>query len=519
MNAPQSVERPAANRRSETQQRRVVGQVISSASTLTLLAVVVMVNYLAFRHYKRFDWTSEGMFTLSASSLKVLRDLDADVDVYVFLSQGEPQFGTTDELIRRYKAASPHVRTHQIDPERQEAEFKLLAQRFGVLLGSGANGEVRADVAAIVARGAKNWHVNRDDLLGWDAAGPGEPPGGAGEQLNVKAEQALTGAIVQVVSGRATKVCVTKGHGEWSVEENAERALSSLQRGLRHDNVEWKSVETLGVKQLPGDCDALFVLGPERAFSDAEAKLVLDYVRAGGNAWLGLDPVIDHDQILPTGFEGELKTLGVNLDRSLAVELSPEHLFSTSPLQFGVTSFGDHATTRAFKGRDHIVMVLARSLSVVAPSDRIEVLLRTSDKAFGATDLAHILAEGQAPARQAGDIAGPLDLAFAVQTRADSVDPSGAQKPGGRLIVTGDTDMLQPDFLDSPQHGNLDLARAWTGWLTQRNALIEIAPKKLKGGNIAFNQDSLGSLIIRVAVLLPGAMLLLGIAVWLQRRA
>ena len=92
-------------------------------------------------------------------------------------------------------------------------EFKVLAQRFGVLEGMTGTGQARADVAAVVAVGEKNWHVSRDDLAGWDMGGAG-----AGEeQLNVKAEQALTGAIVQVTSGRATKVCVTRStaNGRW----------------------------------------------------------------------------------------------------------------------------------------------------------------------------------------------------------------------------------------------------------------------------------------------------------------
>ena len=74
---------------------------------------------------------------------------------------------------------------------------------------------------------------------------------------------------MQVTSGRATKVCVTKGHGEWALEEGGERSLSSLQAGLRHDNITWQAFETLGKKEVPKDCDALFVLGPtERRFLD-----------------------------------------------------------------------------------------------------------------------------------------------------------------------------------------------------------------------------------------------------------
>jgi ABC-2 type transport system permease protein len=502
-------------------QRRVLGQVATSASSLLMLAVVLMVNYLAFRHYKRLDWTSVGMFTLSPKSVKVLDGLDKDIDLYLFLSQGEPNFQTTDELIKRYAARSRHLKAHYVDPEREASEFKLLAQRFGILQGTTGAGEVRADVAAVVVLGGKDWHINREDLVGWDAGGadPNEPQ----EQLNVKAEQALTGAIVQVTSGRATKVCVTRGHGEWGVDEGEDRSILALKTGLRHDNIEWEGIDTLGQKELPKTCDAVFVLGPQRAFSEAEAKLVVDYVQAGGNAWLALDPVIERDELLPTGFEASLKPLGVHIDRSLVVELSPKHLLSPSPLEFAVDGFGDHATTRPLKGQAHVVMALARSLSVEQATPQVEVLLRTSGEAFGATDITRITGEGKEPAKGPGDIAGPLDLALAVNTRplpeGDAAPGGAAEKPGGRLLVIGDSDLLQPALLESPELANFHLASAWTGWLTQREALIEIPPKQVKGGSIMFTQEGLSSLLFRVGVLLPAAALLLGVAVWFQRRA
>jgi ABC-2 type transport system permease protein len=509
-----AVEQGAAAKGTErgARQRRALERATISASTLLLVAIALMLNYLAFRHYRRMDWTSEGMFTLSAKSLAELRRLNEDVDVYLFLSQAESGFMHVDELVRRYKAASPHLKVHYVDPDREPGEFKLLAQRFGVLEAMTGGGEVRADVAAVVARGDKNWHVSRDDLVGWDMGGEDQS-----EELNIKAEQALTGAIVQVISGRATRVCVTKGHGEWSLTEGEERSIAALKLGLRHDNIEWTEFETLGAKEVPKDCDALLVLGPQRAFSAIEARLIIDWVQAGGNALLALDPVIEHDQIQPTGFEEPLKSLNVRLDASLAIELDPKRLLSPNTVEFAITEFGDHVTTRALQGRAHVVVALARSLSLLQPSERVEPLLRTSDQAFGATDISRVMAADKEPVRAPGDIAGPLDLALAVRTGGGPDELK--DKPGGRLIVVGDSDLLASGLLEAPELANFHLASAWTGWLTERNALIEIPPKKVKGGSAMFSQDDLGGLLFRVGVLLPGAALLFGFMVWFTRRA
>ena len=160
------------------------------------------------------------------------------------------------------------------------------------------------------------------------------------------------------------------------------RALAvEPEAGLRHDNIAWEALETLGKKEVPKDCDALFVLGPQRAFSDAEAKLILDYVQKGGNALIALDPVIEHDEIQADRLRGRAQgrrctPRPIAGDRTRARSICCRRARSSSWSR----EFGDHVTTRVLKDRARVVMALARSLSVTEHSDTIEVLLRTSDK-------------------------------------------------------------------------------------------------------------------------------------------
>jgi hypothetical protein len=495
-------------------ERHILERISSSASSIFVIAIVAMVNYLAFRHYQRFDWTSQGLYTLSPKSKTVLRALNKDVDVYVFMSRGESSFAQTDELLKRYAAGSAHIKVHYVDPDRQASEFKLLAQRFGVAAGVIESGEARADVAAVVAIGDKNWHVSRDALVAPDFGGMGEESGG--EEVQLKAEQALTGAVVQVTSGRATKLCATAGHGEWSLDESAERSLVSLKRGLHHDNIEWQSLETLGQTSVPKACDAVLMIGPVHAVSEPEAKLLIDYVRGGGNLLLALDPVIEHDQVSSSGFEGPLRELGIRLDPALVLELNPERLLTRNTAEFVVTEFGDHATTRPLQHAARVFVSLVRSITPMSADGNVDILMRSSDKGFGKTAIAEIATDAQ-PARGPSDIEGPSVIAVA--TQLDRGAAGAAKKLGGRLIVIGDSDFMQGPLLESPELANFHLASAFVGWLAERPALIDIPPKKIKSGNIVFSQDDLWALFFRVAVLVPAAALILGVAVWLNRRA
>ena len=108
---------------------RAKEQALSGATTAFVVLILAMLNYLAFRHYERFDLTSEGMYTLSDKSKSVLKDLRDDVTVYLFMSRSEPSFADTDELLQRYKAASSHVLVQYVDPDREPGEFQILSQR------------------------------------------------------------------------------------------------------------------------------------------------------------------------------------------------------------------------------------------------------------------------------------------------------------------------------------------------------------------------------------------------------
>jgi hypothetical protein len=382
----------------------------------------------------------------------------------------------------------------------------MLAQRFGL-----TGGEDEA-VAAVVTSGEKRWNVKRDDMLAWDYGSVGAQEG---EQIDVKAEQALTGAIVQVVSGRPTKLCVTRGHGERSLEEGAERSLTGLQDVLKHDNVAWEAIGTLGKTTLPASCDAVYVLGPLRPFSDAEASALGDYLHKGGNALLALDPVVEHDEVQATGLEEMARELGVRIDPTLVIETNPEQLPGQNALEFLVTAFGEHATTRPLIGAGRVLLAMARGVDAAEVGGG-EILMRSSAESYAETNVAQLQGDAD-PQRDSSDMGGPISLAVAVRVGESEANPD--KQTGGRLIVIGDSDWMQKEVLEVPVFANDFLASAFTGWLAERPALIAVPPKKAKVGYITFTQDDVWSVMFRVVIMLPGAAFLFGVAVWLNRRA
>ena len=66
---------------------------------------------------------------------------------------------------------------------------------------------------------------------------------------------------------------------------------------------------------------------------------------------------------------------------------------------------------------------------------------------------------------------------------------------------------------------NRHFARFVTGWLTRRRTLISLPPKTMSGDPMHLTMDDLGGLRFRLLVLMPGAMILLGVSMWWSRRS
>ncbi|HEX6242639.1 MAG TPA: GldG family protein [Polyangiales bacterium] len=482
-----------------------------------LVAVLlVLVNYVSFRRYERWDLTQDRIFTLSERTDKLLAGLSKPVDIYVFMGANEPTYHELRELVTRYKAKTDKLTAHFVDPDREPTRFRVLSEKFGVRVGVGESGETSAEVAALVVSGDKRWVINRDDLLEVDF----DSLEGEGRNLKVKSvktEQALSGALVQVTSGRATRVCITEGHGEREYEEGTARGLLPMREELKRENIQSEVIRTQGVAVLPKECDAVYVLGPTKSFSADEAAVLKKYLDAGGNLLLALDPVISGESLTPTGLEELVQAYGVKVDTDVVVELDEQALLSPSPVEhFVVRNYGEHKIVRSLEQlRLPVVMTLARSLSLTE-GGLAKLLLKSSDKAYGETGLSQLAAGDDLKPGDA-DVKGPLTLGAVVDTKPPKQEGAPSQG-GGRLVVLGDSDWLDPTYLRQPQLANIDLLSGITGYLCEREALVAIAPRKVEGQGILITEEGFASVFWRVVVLLPLSVLVLGVGVWLQRR-
>jgi len=480
------------------------------------LVVVVLVNYMSSRHYKRWDWTSAGLFTLSDRSQQVIRELDADVQVYVFLGRDEQDFADVETLLEEYVAVTDRITVEWVDPDRDRTRYQALADKFGI--DSWLAGDVTlSQVPVVVTSGDRKWKVERHQLIVEDFDSFDDADG---HKLDLQSERALTGAILEVTTGTPTKVCLASGHGEWETGAYGDRSFDAVAREFEWEKIEVASVE-LRKDDVPESCDALFVVSPQRLFSEDEVAIVDRYLNSGGNVLLAFDPVLKNEALAATGFETSLEARGIVLGKDLVIENDTAQQLPGNPGDlFLATNLGTHRLVEGIAKRGGgFLIAVARSVDVADGSDT-EVVFRTSAQAVAESDLERAMnpeKKGKPTPRGAVPLAAVWEYVPPLGEDLKPVESEGPEP--GRLLVVGDSDWMSSELLENPQLSNIDFLSSTAGWLTQREALINIAPRKTKAQAVIMSDADLQNLLFRVVLLLPLAAFIAGFGVWWSRRS
>ncbi len=490
---------------------------------VVLLSVLlfVMANYIAARHYQRWDWTGGRVFTLSPRSREIARGLAAPVDLYVLLARDEPLYADVSELAERYASASSRVRVHTIDPDRQRERLIALAQRLNLQLVENRQAERTLSAAAIVAvRGTHHWEINREALREL-----GDPQGDSDEasasrvlNARITVERSISEALLQVGRDRATKLCFSAGHAEMPVAQG-DRSGAGLAEDLRHHNFQVQEVEVHGQTGVSQDCDALVIAGAQRTWSPEDAAAVERYLRAGGNVAVFIDLVVLEGRVVPTGLEGVLALGGIESPAAITVEADREHLIAeVPPVHFRADNWNDHEITRDLRGTS-IIAAMVRPLRRMAGATVVPAaIVQTTPQAWGETDVPDLL-RTFTPTRGPGDVDGPVTIAMSAEI--PGVTHPRPQDAAGRLVVVGTSEVVSGEYFSLAGRAtvsNADMAEAIVGWLTSRRELVNIPARPVQRAALLVSEDGLNQVALYVIVLVPLAAALVGIAVWRARK-
>ncbi|MFN7987143.1 MAG: GldG family protein [Thermoanaerobaculia bacterium] len=473
---------------------RTVYRVNLAVAVLVGLGILGLVNWLGARHYRRYDWTSAGLYTLSQKSTQVLAGLKQPVTVTVFLTEGAPLYSETQELLKRYKAASPLVSVETLNPERNPARAQAFMKEMG-----------DTPLSVVFRAGDKKKVVPVDALAEYDFARA--QMGGEPALKAFKGEQEFTAAILTVTQEKSPRVVFTKGHGERPIAGRVREGYERVVDLLKQDNCTVSEWDSLEAQKVPDGTDLVVVAGPRAGFTFPESDALKAYLAAGGRALLLLDPEFSPgpaNRLVDLGLGPVLEAYGVKLGEDIVVD--PRNALPLmGPETVVARSFKAHPVTKLLTGLP-VVFPVVRSVSTAEKAPEgvtAQVLVETSADGWGETNLADLETKVE---KDAKDVAGPVPLAVAAEAAGKKT----------RLIVVGDADFAANGGISNA--ANLYLVTSASNWLLDRESLISIPPKSTEQVAVTLSRGDVAKITLLVLLVLPAAAIALGILVWLKRR-
>ena len=469
-----------------------------------VLFLVLMVNSIAFKHYKRWDFSRDQKYALSDKTKRFLNTIKGKVRITVFFSPNTPITVDVQNLLTEFQyAAKGKIDIENIDPERNLSRAKEVVDKYKV---------VSDESLLVIDYAGRNKTVKASEMADVDQS---RMAFGEGPRVTAfKGEQAVTSAIMDLVEGKKNTLGYVLGHKEPPLAGNT--PISVLKTFIENENIKFQELNLFDVGAIPPELKAIVIAGPQYDFSDREMKLVRDFWEKQGRVLLLLDPAAKTPKL-----NAFLNELGVkaNDDRLMVflrtgiqeVALTRDvqaHFLGGSPITKRLADV--HALF--FGGTSSLTLEPER---VRAANIRLEPLIQAEKGYFAETDYnSNDQAKLQADAkRNPGTL---LTIGVSIEKGGSADDR--VQVNSARMVVVSNATFIQDNALTQDQQA-LDFISGSVNWLLSREQLIGIAPKVPKTLTFSLNEDALRNLRWIILVLLPVVPAVIGGAVWWRRRA
>ena len=481
-----------------------------------VLIIALLVNYLGFERYQRWDLSRDQKFSLSDKTKRFVRNMPGKARITVFFMPNNTISSDIQGLLTEYQyAAKGKIDIESIDPDRNLSRAQALLDKYKVVTGE--------DVLILDYDG-RNKTVKASEMADIDAGNPmfGEPP----KVTAFKGEQAITSALMELVEGRKNAIGYVVGHKEAPIAESTPEPMSPpdeattspvrvLKTFLENENVKLQELNLFEVGTIPSDLKAIMINGPQYDFSDREINMLREFWQKQGRILLLLDP--------------SAKTPKLNaLLNELGVKVNDDRLMAMMK-----TGIQEVALVRDVYGRflaDNPITKRLADARGIFPGGSSSITLE-ADRVRPANVHLQPLIQGEKgywaePDYNSGDQEkyqqDALHNGDAVHTIAVSIEKGGSadervQANSSRMVVVSNATFVQDVAIRQDQQA-LDFISGATNWLLNREQLIGIAPKVPQTLTFSLDENALRKMRWLILLVMPLVPAVLGFFVWWQRR-
>ena len=477
--------------------KNVNGKKMSALFAVIIVLLIVamfLVNTAALilsnRYPLAIDLTANAAYEIGEETKTVLDSLTEDVTIDVLSTEqsfgGDPYLVQAKYILDRYPQYSPRVTLRYID---YASDPSYAAGHPDLTLAEG-------DV--IVSANDRVKQIGLTSMFNYTYTATGSLA-----VESSRAEEAITGAILNVLSEEDVRVGVITGHGE--------QAMSNFTALLVNNNYVLNSV-VVATDDL-ADYDALLLLAPQTDLSEDDVRALEQYLYNGGEYGRTLLYTASVSQTSLPNVETLLAEWGVTVGSGTVFETKADRTYQYQPY-FPVA---DHAS------QTYVEMLIDATAPMLLPAARpLEVLFESRDGQYTETLLTFAESAGVRPADAGDDFVtddaqqwGPMSAMVLASRR---VYENGALAKQSSIIVSGSTAMLEELCLQNSSLANSPYMVNLFNDLTDKEEGVVIEPKSLAGKTLGITTAQVTRLGVVLGGVIPMAILLCGVGVWLYRR-
>jgi ABC-type uncharacterized transport system len=471
--------------------------------------IVLMINYVGFNRYIRWDVSRYNKYALSEQTKRLLKSLKKVAKIYLFFSPTSQSAGSElyfdlENLLKEYEfAARRKIEVETIDPYRNLTRARELQAKYN--FGADEN------LVIIDYQGRKKI-IRVADMADYDS------PGLFSEAPQVRAfrgEQLITSALVELTEDRETKIGFITGHGEPGLASGS--PITQFIEYVQRQNIKLEPLLLANLDKIPTAYVAIILVGPKYDLTDRDLALLRTYWNEQGRLLILLDPktktpkldqflaqfgVKPDQDVIVTQFRTGIEEQSVTLD--VYGQFLPETSFLRELSQ----------ATGFFPG-DTLSLSVDESVIAQQGLTMTRILTPAAGDYWGDKD--EVLNSQKTPTYAQGvDLPPPLYFAIALEKGAIK-DTRVQVRSSSRMIVIGNADFLRNEALsESPP--DVDFVLMTVNWLADKERLVGIAPKAIKTFTLNISDAHLNQIVLITVLGIPLLAALLGVAVWSLRR-
>jgi gliding-associated putative ABC transporter substrate-binding component GldG len=488
--------------------------------------ILIVLNFISIRLFGRLDLTSQGVYTLSDASKKLIGALDDRVTVKAYFTEDLPSPYNNNrravlDLLNEYKAfAKGNLQYEFINPQGEKGEQDAQQQGIAPVQVQVVNQdklEVKRGYLGLVML-----FEDRKEVI-------------PVVQNLSSLEYDISSALKRLTAKAKKKIGYTTGHGE--------AEMSSLRQVYQVVTPQYDllPVDLSKGESVPNDFTALLVISPQTRFQDSAKYQIDQFLMHGGKVAFFLNRVNASlqnrmGQPLDLGLDDLLHRFGARVNPDLVRDVQCANISvmqqqggmtfqSQVPFPFIPIASDFNPNNPIVKDLQGIVFPFVSSIDTASASAQglmAEVLIRSSKRSGRQTGffmMDPFQRYTQADLAESGiPLAVVVNGSFKSSFIGKQPVPALTASPETRIIVVGDGDFMKDEFLGS--RGNITFFANIIDYLADDAGLITIRSKNVAMPPLDQVSDGSKKVVKYTNLVGPPLLIILyGLFRWRQRVA